>query len=378
MSAADLTFIPGHEVWTAGGQPFTDGLLVNAAQFNRALQAADAQAAAAKGKKARSRPTAPSELVVDVRAFFEGKAGETGARKLAAKGEDVTKMKREEIEAARAEHAKVVQESAQEAAAKGESPGAVIKTDIGGQVGEVYERAMVDGHIDVVAKGRRMRLRFSRHTTAILAVPTGIDLKSEVAQLGRVSRDVRKLNVPTTEKALKDVAERIERTGIPTPKPTARSRPIVAQNRPVVVDDPALRGQVTKGAETTHVASGAQGTTALPPGSVFAKEPPMFRIEPSMLVVDPALRGQVTKGAETTHVASGAQGTTELPPGSVFARKPSMFEIEPSIMVADPALRGQVTKGTETTHVPSVVQGTIAAPAPRVGTGRGWPPGHSA
>jgi Domain of unknown function (DUF4157) len=52
----------------------------------------------------------------------------------------------------------------------------------------------------------------------------------------------------------------------------------------------------------------------LPPGSVFARDP-VFGNQPPIMVDDPALRGQVTQGAETAHVASGgmAQGGYEPP-----------------------------------------------------------------
>jgi Domain of unknown function (DUF4157) len=285
-TAENVTFVPGHEIWTVGGRSFTDGLFLDTAQLNRALNAADAQAAAAKGKAKRQRPTAPPEMIVDARAFFEAKAGRPGARKLAAKGEDTTKMPPKQIQLEHAEHAKVVQESAEEAAA-GESPGDVIKTDIGGQVGEVYERAMHEGHLDVVVQGRKMRIRFSRHTTAILAVPAGIDLTSEITLLGRHSRDVRTLTVPTTEKALKEVAEQIKTTGVASAEASPAGPPTHTGTA-----EPA-----TKSVPETVAAESAK-SAAEPPAQLPSTAEP----ESSAAKSAPAIEPELVRGAFPTEL----------------------------------------------------------------------------
>jgi len=88
--------------------------------------------------------------------------------------------------------------------------------------------------------------------------------------------------------------------------------------------------------------------------------------EPSIIVTDPALRGQVTKEVETTHVESGTGlASGELPPRSVFARERPIIETEPPIIATDPRLRGQVQRGDETTHFESgkgLASGVITAP----------------
>ena len=148
------------------------------------------------------------------------------------------------------------------------------------------------------------------------------------------------------------------------------------------------------GGEVTRPAAPPARTVSgqLPPGSVFAQRPPsemfarersIIETEPPIIAADPALRGQVTKGTETTPgMASGAIAppartvSGQLPPGSVLAQRPpsemfarerSIIETEPPIIAADPALRGQITKGTETTHVESgtgMASGAIAPQPP--------------
>ena len=81
----------------------------------------------------------------------------------------------------------------------------------------------------------------------------------------------------------------------------------------------AARGSVTRaGGQVAewNTATGARTVSGQSPGSVFARERPIIETEPSIIVADPALRGQVTKGTETTYFKSGtgtASSVIELP-----------------------------------------------------------------
>jgi hypothetical protein len=207
-----VTFVAGDEIWTTGGQPYTDGLLLDKAQLEKAIAAADAEAAKATGKQ-KGRPTAPPELTVDAPGYLEAKAGLTGAKKLTSKGEDVTKMTPEEAVAARKEFAKVKAETAAETPA-GTKPGKVIKTDIGGQFAEVLERATIEGNsIDLVVKGRVIRVRFSRRSVGLAGVPRDVDISAGLEKARDpkgLGLDVRKVELPTTQKALKETAKELQ------------------------------------------------------------------------------------------------------------------------------------------------------------------------
>ena len=75
---------------------------------------------------------------------------------------------------------------------------------------------------------------------------------------------------------------------------------------------------------------GGGGPTQLPPGSVFAERPPsemfarersIIETEPPIIAADPALRGQVTKGTETTYFESG----TGMASGAIAPQPPTRF-----------------------------------------------------
>jgi len=115
--------------------------------------------------------------------------------------------------------------------------------------------------------------------------------------------------------------------------------------------DPTAGGSIIKsGGVRRNVPTGKIVTGAQPPTRTVAQRP-IIEPEPPIIAADPALRGQVTKGTETTYFESGtgtASGAiaTEFPLGMAMAEYAAMFEFAVFNLVL-PLLFGWMEEGLE-------------------------------
>jgi hypothetical protein len=301
-----LTFVPGHQVTDREGHGYSDGLVLDKAELERAAKAAVEQQkkepAAPKAVKATSRTPAAT---IELPAFVEGKAGGAGVKDLWSTPLDEQRDydSDQQRAAERAHYKQVVGEEklereAAKAVGKDVEPGKVIKTEHGGQIQKTYERVdiaegryadvyikglVVDGKLQegVDGRGLLVRLKVSRlNTTAIIATPQELTQRGKGRDVPvKVSDAIEKLksygleNVThleseTSQQAVRDVANEYRAANPPPPKDVPRPKVQAPPKPHAAAPEPKANSQAPRTAEKGEEAGPAAGGEGLFKGSI--------------------------------------------------------------------------------------------------------------
>jgi Domain of unknown function (DUF4157) len=291
---AAVEFVPGREIWDVGGRPYSDGLVVNKDQLAAALKA-----------DAKSPDAAP---VVDAAVVGEVKAGKKGASKLHLTSEDPTKMTPEQRRAEAAEFKLAKRDATLEAEAKAKATGKarvkMTKTEQGGQIAQLFERAREEGRIvPIKIRGKNVRLRISRTGTRVVgAAPKDVSLEAGRTALREQGIDYETMELPTTQSELQAVETAARQAAkARTASPRAAS------------SAPAKQGTLTGSFET----GGFQAANPAPPkaakGKPVAPKPAAAkaaakgkRVAPKPAAAKAAAKGKLAAAKSATAKAKAA------------------------------------------------------------------------